>query len=170
MAGIDSRIVIVGHPQVAASLRADPIAAIRRARREFASEDTVVLFTAHSLPERIVGEGDPYPVQLEESAHAIASAAGTPRWGFAWQSAGSRGRWLGPSVLEKLKDLATQGAKAVLTAPIGFTSDHLEILYDLDVEARTRAEELGLRWARVPSLNASAAFVSTLAAIVRDAA
>jgi len=148
---------------------ADPIAAVRRARKEFGSDDAVLLFTAHSLPERIVEEGDPYSKQLEESSRAIASAVSAPRWTFAWQSAGSHGRWLGPSISEKLKELATQGAKAGLAAPIGFTSDHLEILYDLDIAARVRAEELGLRWARVPSPNASPLLVSTLADIVRDA-
>ncbi len=148
---------------------ADSIAAIRRARPEFASEDAVLLFTAHSLPERIVEEGDPYREQLEESARAIASAVGSPAWAVAWQSAGSRGRWLGPSLSERLKELASDGVKAVLAAPIGFTSDHLEILYDLEIEARTRAEGLGIRWARTPSLNASPALISTLATIVRDA-
>ena len=149
---------------------ADPIAAIRRVRPEFGAEDAALLFTAHSLPKRIVEEGDPYPEQLVESSRAIAAAAGVSRWSHAWQSPGSRGAWLGPSVRERLEEVATQGTSAVLVAPIGFTSDHLEILYDLDIEARGHAERLGLRWARVPSLNAGPALVATLLSIIRNEA
>lgn len=145
---------------------ANSIAAIRRSRPEFAAVDATVLFTAHSLPKRILEEGDPYPEQLVASSRAIASEVGAERWSYAWQSAGSRGAWLGPSVRERLEELVAQGTTAVLVAPIGFTSDHLEILYDLDVQARGQAEGLGLRWTRAPSLNAGPALAATLVSIV----
>src|SRR3972149_447624 len=125
-----------------------------------------ILFSAHSLPKRILDEGDPYPQQLKETCTAIAEKLGTDRWSFAWQSAGSRGTWLGPSVLETLDELAGHGVKAGLSAPIGFTSDHLEILYDLDIGAASHARELGIRWGRVPLPNASPAFIAGLAGMV----
>lgn len=145
---------------------ADSLAAIRRARPEFAGERGRILFSAHSLPSRILAEGDPYPRQLIETCEAIAGKLGTDDWTFAWQSAGSRGQWLGPSVVETLDAIARDGTKSVLSAPIGFTSDHLEILYDLDVEAASRARRAGLQWARAPLPNASPEFIATLAAIV----
>lgn len=146
---------------------ADSLAAIRRARPEFGGKDARILFSAHSLPSRIVAEGDPYPSQLKETCEAIATALGTDAWTFSWQSAGSRGQWLGPSVLETLDLMVRDGARSVLSAPIGFTSDHLEVLYDLDIEAGSHAARIGLRWARAPLPNASPAFIATLAAIVR---
>lgn len=145
---------------------ADSLQAIRQARPEFAADDARVLFSAHSLPKKIVEEGDPYPGQLQESCKAIASALGTDRWVFAWQSAGSRSTWLGPSVEDRLKELSAEGVRAVLSAPIGFTSDHLEILYDLDIGARDRATQLGMRWARTPLPNASPALTETLTSLV----
>jgi len=146
---------------------ADAVGAIQRARPEFGEDGARILFSAHSLPKRILDEGDPYPQQLKETCTAIAEKLGTDRWAFAWQSAGSRGTWLGPSVLETLDELAVHGVKAVLSAPIGFTSDHLEILYDLDIGAASHARELGIRWGRVPLPNASPAFIAGLANTVR---
>jgi len=142
---------------------AGPLRALRRARPAVAGTGGHVLFTAHSLPERIVGEGDPYPKQLLETCRAVAGAARLERWSFAWQSAGSRGRWLGPPLRERLEEVAAGGADAVLSAPIGFVSDHLEVLYDLDIEARQAAERLGMRWARAPMPNGSPALVTALA-------
>ena len=129
-----------------------------------------VVFTAHSLPERILAEGDPYREQLLETARLVAERAGLERWSLAFQSASATGEpWLGPDVLEELDRLKSDGVEAVLAEPIGFVSDHLEILWDLDVEARERAGELGLAWARTTSLNDEPAFVKALAGIVRKA-
>ena len=132
--------------------------------------DAWVVFTAHSLPERILAEGDPYRDQLLETARLVAERAGLERWSFAFQSASPTGEpWLGPDVLEELERLKVAGVDSVLGAPVGFVSDHLEILWDLDVEARERAAELGLEWARTASLNDDPAFVSALAGLVRKA-
>jgi len=132
--------------------------------------DAWVVFTAHSLPERILAEGDPYRDQLLETARLVAERAGLARWSFAFQSSSSTGEpWLGPDVLEELEQLKHAGVESVLGAPIGFVSDHLEILWDLDIEARERAAELGLEWARTASLNDDPAFISALAGLVRKA-
>ena len=129
---------------------------------------THVVFTAHSLPERILREGDPYREQLLETSRLVAERAGLSSWSFAFQSASATGEpWLGPDILEKLDSLAEKGTPAVLICPVGFVSDHLEILWDLDVEARERAAELGLELERIESLNADPRFVQALAALVR---
>jgi ferrochelatase len=130
-------------------------------------EDSTVLFTAHSLPERVL-EGDPYPELLAASASAIADRAGLDRWALAWQSAGRTPEpWRGPDVLEVIDDLATAG---LLVCAQGFTSDHLEILYDLDIEAATRAETRGIAFARTRSVNADPAVMAGLARLVLDLA
>jgi ferrochelatase len=132
--------------------------------------DAWVIFTAHSLPQRIMAEGDPYREQLLETARLVAERARLEHWSFAFQSASTTGEpWLGPDVLEELERLRDQGVKSVLAVPIGFVSDHLEILWDLDVEARERAAELRLEWARTPSLNDKPAFIHVLAELVRKA-
>lgn len=114
-----------------------------------------VLFTAHSLPARILAEGDPYPEQLRETAQAVAGRLGLERWSVAWQSAGRTSEpWIGPDVLEAMDDLAAGGVRAVVVCPCGFVSDHLEILYDLDVEAAAHAARLGVAFARTPLPNA----------------
>ena len=118
-------------------------------------ERTEVVFTAHSLPARIVDEGDPYPEQLRWTAEAVAERAGVERWRIGWQSAGRTPEpWIEPDILEILDEVAALDEDdGVLVCPAGFTSDHLEILYDLDVEAAARAERLGLAFARTESLN-----------------
>jgi ferrochelatase len=132
--------------------------------------DAWVLFTAHSLPERILADGDPYRDQLLETARLVAERAGLERWSFAFQSASPTGEpWLGPDVLDELERLQEDGESKVLVAPVGFVSDHLEILWDLDVEAREKAAELGLELERIESLNDDPAFVRALAAIVERA-
>jgi ferrochelatase len=132
--------------------------------------DAHVIFTAHSLPERILGMGDPYRDQLLETSRLIVERAGIERWSFAFQSASATGEpWLGPDILEELDDLHARGVRKVLVAPVGFVSDHLEILWDLDVEARERAAELGLELGRIESLNDDPAFISALAELVRQA-
>jgi ferrochelatase len=126
-----------------------------------------VVFTAHSLPERVL-EGDPYEEQIRESGRLIADRAGLDSWSVAFQSESQTGgKWLGPDILRELEDLRERGVDHVLVAPIGFVSDHLEILWDLDVEARRRAEELGMTFERMPSLNDDPAFIRALAVLVR---
>jgi ferrochelatase len=128
-----------------------------------------VLFTAHSLPARILDDDDPYPAQLQETAAAVAARTGLERWSVAWQSAGRTPEpWLGPDVLEALGDLAAAGASAVVVCPAGFISDHLEVLYDLDVEASARARELGIAFARTASPNADPRLLGALARVVLD--
>src|SRR5512133_3436387 len=131
--------------------------------------DAHVVFTAHSLPERILATHDPYRGQLLETSRLIAERAGLERWSFAFQSASATGEpWLGPDVLDELDRLRGLGVGRVLVAPVGFVSDHLEILWDLDVEARARAAELGLEFDRIESLNDDPAFVHGLAELVRE--
>jgi ferrochelatase len=129
-----------------------------------------VVFTAHSLPERILEAGDPYPDQLRETAEAVVARAGLGRWSIAWQSAGRTPEpWIGPDLLSHLAERAEAGVEGVIVCPAGFVSDHLEILYDLDVEARQVAEGLGLAFARTESPNDDPAFCATLAQVVRGA-
>jgi len=131
--------------------------------------ETHVVFTAHSLPERILAAGDPYRDQLLETSRLVAERAGVERWSFAFQSASPTGEpWLGPDILEELDALHQRGVRSVLLAPVGFVSDHLEILWDLDVEARERAAELGLELDRIESLNDDPAFIRALAALARQ--
>jgi ferrochelatase len=126
-----------------------------------------VVFTAHSLPERILADGDPYREQLLETSRLVAERAGLDRWSFAFQSASPTGEpWLGPDVLDELERLRREGVGTVLVAPVGFVSDHLEILWDLDVQAREKAEELGLELSRIASLNDDPAFIRALAGLV----
>ena len=130
--------------------------------------DAHVVFTAHSLPARILEQGDPYEEQLLETSRLVAERAGLERWSFAYQSASATGEsWLGPDLLEELDAMAERGVQKVLVAPIGFVSDHLEILWDIDVEARGRAQELGLELDRIESLNDDPAFIRGLAELVR---
>jgi protoporphyrin/coproporphyrin ferrochelatase len=131
--------------------------------------DGHVVFTAHSLPERILRDGDPYRDQLLETSRLVAERAAIADWSFAFQSASATGEpWLGPDILEELDRLAANGVRRVLVCPVGFVSDHLEILWDLDVEARERAAELGLELDRVESLNDDPAFLRALAGLVRQ--
>ena len=131
---------------------------------------TRVVFSAHSLPERILAAGDPYRDQLLDSARVIAEAAGIGHWEFAFQSASPTGEpWLGPDVLECLEAFAGEGGRRAVVAPIGFTADHLEILFDVDVECVELAERLGLELRRLPSPNDDPAFIEVLAGIARGA-
>jgi len=130
-----------------------------------------VVFTAHSLPERILALGDPYKAQLLETAGLVAAAAGIgDNWSFSFQSESPTGEpWLGPDILDHLEALSAGGVGRVLVCPVGFVSDHLEIRWDIDVEAREKAAELGLELERIEMPNADPAFVGVLAAIVRRA-
>ena len=135
-----------------------------------------VFFTAHSLPLRVVAMGDTYPDQVAESGTDIAALLGldadpTVAWGTAWQSAGrTADPWIGPDLLVEMDRVAAEGATAVVVCPVGFVSDHLEVLYDLDIEAQDRADALGIAFARTPSLNDDPAFLALLAEVVRAAA
>jgi protoporphyrin/coproporphyrin ferrochelatase len=132
-----------------------------------AAADAEVVFTAHSLPERILEAGDPYPDELRATARAVAGAAGLPRWSIGWQSAGrTADPWIGPDVLEILPRLAAEGASGVVVCPAGFVADHLEVLYDLDVEAAAAARELGLPFARTAAPNAHPALAAALAGVI----
>lgn len=135
---------------------------------------TKVVFTAHSLPERVL-EGDPYPDQLHASAQAIAERAGLGEWStwsIGWQSAGRTPEpWRGPDILDIIRELAATGrAEGVLVVPQGFTSDHLEVVYDLDIEAAALAAEVGLAFARTEVVNDDPAVMSALADLVRGLA
>ena len=132
--------------------------------------DAHVVFTAHSLPERIIAAGDPYREQLLETARLVADAAGISDWSFSFQSESPTGEpWLGPDILDHLDALHAQGVGSVLVCPVGFVSDHLEIRWDIDVEAQERAAALGLRLERIAMPNDDPAFVRVLAGIVRRA-
>jgi ferrochelatase len=143
-----------------------------------------VIFTAHSLPERVQEAGDTYPAQLEESARSVAAAAGIDRWQVAWQSAGRTPEpWLGPDVRDVVRRLAGESAseraggavgaggaaEGVVVCPIGFVADHLEVLYDLDVELAAVAAEAGLPFARTASLNDDPRFIGVLADVISAA-
>ena len=127
----------------------------------------LLLVTAHSLPVRVVGDGDPYPDQLRRTAELVAAASGLARWDVGWQSAGRTPEpWLGPDILERLRALPSEQVDAVVVCPAGFTSDHLEVLYDLDIEASRVAAETGLAFARTASLNADPRMCAALADLV----
>ena len=129
-----------------------------------------VVFTAHSLPARILDEGDPYVDELNATAEAVARRAGLDRWSFSFQSESPTGEpWLGPDILDHLDALAEQGVRDVVICPVGFVADHLEIRWDLDTEAVERAQELGLSLRRIEMPNADPAFVRVLAGLVRRA-
>jgi ferrochelatase len=130
-----------------------------------------VVFTAHSLPARVVDEGDPYRDELLESAQLIADEAGVDDWSFAFQSASPTGEpWLGPDILDHLEELHAQGIRDVLVCPIGFVSDHLEVRWDIDVEAKQKAGELGMTLERIEMPNDDPVFVACLGSIVGLAA
>ena len=126
-----------------------------------------VLFTAHSVPAPPSGLEDPYAEQLRETCELVAKAAPVEGWQFAFQSAGrTADAWLGPDVLETIDAIADRGHDEVVLQAVGFVADHLEILYDLDVEARRAAESRGLRYTRAAMPNDDPAFVDVLAGIV----
>lgn len=143
-----------------------------QAQRKFGASNwdgIKIIFSAHSLPERILQSNDPYPQELRETCEGVAPLVGLKEWKFAYQSAGRTGeKWLGPEILATLDEVARQGAHRVLIAPIGFVADHLEILYDIDVECAGRSKQLGIEMRRIESQNASPPFIDALAAIVRE--
>jgi ferrochelatase len=129
-----------------------------------------VVFTAHSLPERVLLSGDPYEQQCLETAGLVAARAGLDEGGWTWsyQSAGRTPEpWAGPDLGEHLEELAGRGVRDIVVVPVGFVSDHVELLYDVDVRARSIAERLGMRLERPPALNDDPAFIGALADLVR---
>ncbi len=130
-----------------------------------------VVFTAHSLPRRILAAGDPYPDQLQASAAAVAGKLGLSSWELAYQSAGATsGPWLGPDAGEVLARLAAEGRRDFVIAPIGFVCDHVEILYDVDVAYQAVARRLGVRLERMRSLNEDSMLIACLADLARTEA
>ncbi len=147
---------------------AEKVAAGRAALEAEGFDDPYVLFTAHSLPRAIIEAGDPYERELRETMEAIRERLPPIRSGMAYQSAGrTADPWLGPPFEQAIGDLGRKGEKAILVVPFGFVSDHLEILYDVDIEAKELAEKAGVRLERTASLNADPTFVAAMAAAVR---
>ncbi len=145
----------------------------RRIREQLAGfpegEEVTVVFTAHSLPERILADGDPYPRQLRATSEALAAMLDLPRWTFSYQSAGRTDEpWLGPDLVDTVNALADHGVRNILVASVGFVSDHLEILYDIDYEAQETARERGITLKRTVMLNAAPDFLNGLAELVRE--
>lgn len=141
------------------------------ARDRFCDIDPYVIFSAHSLPERILEQGDPYDAQLHETASLLAQRLALPegRWQFCYQSAGqSSERWLGPSIEHVITELAQSGEKSLLVVPIGFVCDHVEVLYDIDIVCRNLAAVNGARLERSESLNDSPTFINALADLVGE--
>jgi len=146
---------------------------IQVALNQFATPERVeMLFTAHSLPERILQANDPYPTQLQSSCQSVANLLHLKHWSFAYQSAGqTKEKWLGPDLIDFLRELVDRRCLTdVLVVPIGFVADHLEILFDIDVEAQEFARSNGLELKRTESLNSNPTFISALADIIQKRA
>jgi len=141
---------------------------VRAVRTKFANpEEVVAVFTAHSLPARILDEGDPYQDQLLRTSELVAQRAGIEPWRFSYQSQSHTGEpWLGPDLVETIEELAAQGHRSILVASVGFIADHLEIFYDIDIEAKERADALGIVLRRTPMLNADLRLAHALHALV----
>ncbi|MED4729426.1 ferrochelatase [Aneurinibacillus migulanus] len=134
---------------------------------ETEQEKTIVIFSAHSLPEKIKQMNDPYPQQIADNARMIAEMANVPHYTTAWQSAGRTPEpWLGPDVLDRMRGLHKEGYTTMVFCPIGFVSDHLEVLYDNDYECKNLADELGVHYFRPPMPNTHEMFIEALASAV----
>jgi ferrochelatase len=139
--------------------------------RRFAEPAVVrVMFTAHSLPARVVAEGDAYPAELARTAALVAERLGLAAYEFAFQSAGRTGEpWLGPDILDEIRRLAAEGVRDLVVRPVGFVADHLEVLYDIDIEAQGVAREAGVHLERARSLNDDPVFIAGLADVAEAA-
>jgi ferrochelatase len=158
------------HPFLIAAFREKVTLALARAQAE-ARKSVPVIFTAHSVPERTMADGDPYAKQVRETAALVAETMGLKDWRLAFQSQGmTEEPWIGPTVESEIDLLAEAGHRHVLIAPVGFVSDHLEILYDIDVAFRDYGKTKGVTVLRSESLNDSPLFIEVLASIVRQAA
>jgi ferrochelatase len=128
------------------------------------------MFTAHSLPARVLADGDPYPAELAATARLVAERLGIDTYEFAFQSAGRTDEpWLGPDILVEIRRLAAEGVPGLVIRPVGFVADHLEVLYDIDIEAQGVAAEAGIRLERARSMNTDPTFIAGLADIAADA-
>lgn len=131
-------------------------------------DDAKIIFTAHSLPARIVVAGDPYPEQLVETAELVAAELGTDNYTTCWMSAGrTEEEWLGPDILSVIAELGVQGQMAVIVCPCGFVADHLEILWDIDLDAQRAARRAGILLIRTESPNADPEFIEVLKGVVQ---
>ncbi|MGA2983670.1 MAG: ferrochelatase [Terriglobia bacterium] len=154
------------HPGLIEAFRERAAAALHAATRETGGP-VPVIFTAHSVPERTIAEGDPYERQVRETAALVARAMAITEYRVAFQSQGMTAeKWIGPTVESQIDELAQTGGKNVLLIPVGFVSDHVEILYDIDVLFRHYGKARGVAVRRSESLNASPQFVSALASLV----
>ncbi len=143
---------------------------VQDALAKFANSDEVmVVFSAHSLPARILSMGDPYEQQLHESGEAVARMLHLLHYSFAWQSAGRTSEpWLGPDILDKLVTLKSEGFTKIISCSQGFVSDHLEVLFDIDIEAMNRAKELEIEFIRTVQMNTDPQFLTALAQVIRE--
>ena len=142
-----------------------------RARREAGTQNIPIIFTAHSVPERTIAEGDPYESQAKETAFLVAQEAGLrpEGWTFAFQSQGmSGGAWLGPRVEDTILALKEKGHRGVFLQPIGFLCDHVEVLYDIDIGFKQFADREGTRLWRAESLNDSPLLAAALADVAKS--
>lgn len=145
------------------------IAALAATTREMLARfddpaSVTLMFSAHSLPARVVTEGDPYPQELARTAALVATELDREDYTFSFQSAGrTEEPWLGPDILAEIRRLAAAGVTEIAVRPVGFVADHLEVLYDLDIEAKTLAESLGVRLERARSMNTDPIFIAGLA-------
>jgi ferrochelatase len=144
--------------------------ATSEALRRFADASGVhVMFTAHSLPSRVVADGDRYPDEVRATAALVAGRLGLATYTVAFQSAGRTGEpWLGPEIRDEIRRLAAGGVRELVVCPVGFVADHLEVLYDIDIEARAVAHEAGIRLERARSMNDDPTFIAGLADLVVD--
>jgi protoporphyrin/coproporphyrin ferrochelatase len=148
---------------------AEKLAASLNQLPEEALQNTQVIFSAHSLPEAHIEGGDPYVEQFKEASYSVAAAAGNDfEWHLAYQSKGGGGKWLGPEVEEVMDNLKEADHENFLLVPIGFVSDHIETLYDIDIAIKGHAEEIGVNFYRSASLNTSDLFIEALASIVKS--
>lgn len=171
-AGITSAFIEHWHDEpVLVSLLAARVRDARSSLPEAIRDEAAVVFTAHSLPARIGSMGDPYPDQLAQTAALVAAEVPLETWHVGWQSAGRTGEeWIGPDISEMITAFAADSVPAVVVCPAGFTSDHLEILYDLDVVAARLAASLGMAFRRTASLNDEDKLFAALAARVAETA
>ena len=129
-----------------------------------------VMFTAHSLPARVVAEGDPYPEEVTTTAALVAARLGLAEHTVAFQSAGRTGEeWLGPEIRDVIRRLGAEGVRELVVCPVGFVADHLEVLYDIDIEAQGVAREVGVRLERARSMNDDPIFIAGLADVAAAA-
>jgi ferrochelatase len=140
-----------------------------RVREADPRADETIVFTAHSLPKRVIDAGDVYATEVAETAHGVARLAGIAKYDIAYQSAGRTPEpWIGPNLNEYIVDGSAQGSRAFLVIPVGFVCDHTEILFDIDIQAAQAARDSGAALRRTESLNTSRTFISALEAIVRS--